>query len=300
MIKKYIPYVIAAAGIISGILVSRKSSAPPAEMKPFVAPSVNPYEYAVSASGIIEASRENIAIGSPVQGIIDKVHVNVWQKVDKGTPLFEIDGRELKAELVLKNSLVNIAKAQLSKVKDQLQLLRSIDDPRAVSIDELRTKENEVAVAQTQLDHALADFAYKQALLDRHIVRAPCDGVIIQCNARVGELLTFNNSSPIILGDINELQIRADVDEQNACQICSGAKATAYLKNKPEFSLPLKFLRIEPYVIPKRSLTGLSDERVDTRVLQVIYTFNPPEEYPIYIGQRVDVMIEAEPKVSKK
>jgi RND family efflux transporter MFP subunit len=298
MIKKYIPYVIAAAGIVSAILVSRKSSAPPVEKTPYVSPAVNPYDHAVSASGIIEASRENIAIGSPVQGVIEKVYVNVWQKVDKGMPLFEIDGRDLKAELALKNSLVNIAKAQLAKVKDQLHLLQSIDDPRAVSLDELRTKENEVAVAQTQLDHARADLDYKQALLDRHIVRAPCDGVIIQCNARAGELLTFTNASPIILGDISSLQIRADVDEQNACQVASGANAIAYLKNKPEFSLPLTFVRIEPYVIPKRSLTGQSDERVDTRVLQVIFSFNPPEAFPVYIGQRVDVMIEAAPKTT--
>ena len=37
---------------------------------------------------------------------------------------------------------------------------------------------------------------------------------------------------------------------------------------------PLHFVRFEPYVIPKESLTGDTTERVDTRVLQVIYSFD--------------------------
>jgi hypothetical protein len=44
-------------------------------------------------------------------------------------------------------------------------------------------------------------------------------------------------------------------------------------------------------VIPKKSLTGGSTERVDTRVLQVIYQFDPPNR-PLYVGQQVDVYIE--------
>jgi len=50
-------------------------------------------------------------------------------------------------------------------------------------------------------------------------------------------------------------------------------------------------VRIEPYVIPKKSLTGDNTERVDTRVLQVIYRFERPS-FPIYAGQQVDVFIE--------
>lgn len=55
---------------------------------------------------------------------------------------------------------------------------------------------------------------------------------------------------------------------------------------------------MEPYVVPKRSLTGDSSERVDTRVLQVIYEFNRPQ-FPIYVGQQVDVFIERGGKAGK-
>jgi len=59
----------------------------------------------------------------------------------------------------------------------------------------------------------------------------------------------------------------------------------------PDLRMRLQFERIEPYAVPKVSLTGESTERTDTRVLQVIYSFERGE-LPIYIGQRMNVHIE--------
>ena len=56
----------------------------------------------------------------------------------------------------------------------------------------------------------------------------------------------------------------------------------------------MKFYRVEPYVVPKKSLTGESTERVDTRVLQVLYSFST-DDLPVYVGQQMDVFIEAAP-----
>jgi hypothetical protein len=44
-------------------------------------------------------------------------------------------------------------------------------------------------------------------------------------------------------------------------------------------------------VVPKKSLTGDSTERVDTRVLQALYSFDP-SRLKAYVGQQVDVFIE--------
>ena len=101
-----------------------------------------------------------------------------------------------------------------------------------------------------------------------------------------------NRLPPIVLGDLTSLQVRADVDEQNAMRIKPGQKATAYLKSDASKAFPLQFERIEPYVIPKVSLTGASTERVDTRVLQIIYRLKVPEGTSLYVGQQVDVFIE--------
>jgi hypothetical protein len=70
----------------------------------------------------------------------------------------------------------------------------------------------------------------------------------------------------------------------------------AKARGAPNERYRLRLVRVEPYVIPKRSLTGQNTERVDTRVLQVIYTFEDAfedEKAPFYIGQQVDVSIDA-------
>jgi hypothetical protein len=63
------------------------------------------------------------------------------------------------------------------------------------------------------------------------------------------------------------------------------------LKGRTDYRIPLSFVRIEPYVVPKKALTGENTERVDTRVLQIIYRFDPPG-FPVYAGQQVDVFIQ--------
>jgi len=88
--------------------------------------------------------------------------------------------------------------------------------------------------------------------------------------------------------------VRADVDEQNAARLQPGQTATAYLKGDTTEPIELSFVRIEPCVVPKVSLTGASTERVDTRVLQVIYSFKRPQDRPVYVGQQVDLFVKTE------
>ncbi len=72
------------------------------------------------------------------------------------------------------------------------------------------------------------------------------------------------------------------------------APAVATVRGNRDLKTDLQFVRIEPYVVPKRSLTGESTERVDTRVLQVLYSFDR-DALPVYVGQQMDVFIEAQP-----
>ena len=77
----------------------------------------------------------------------------------------------------------------------------------------------------------------------------------------------------IVLGSVTPLHVRVDVDENDAWRVRAGAPATGYLRGNRSISTPLTFVRFEPYVVPKKSLTGDSTERVDTRVLQVVFSF---------------------------
>jgi hypothetical protein len=142
---------------------------------------------------------------------------------------------------------------------------------------------------------ARAQLTQAEVTLDLLTVRAPRDGEILRQNMHEGEYAGVASSDPnapsLLLGETTHLQLRADVDEDSASRVQTGAVAVAYIKGMHSDPIPLRFVRIEPYITVKKSLTGDSSERVDTRVLQVIYQFDKTK-VPVYVGQQMDVFIE--------
>jgi len=301
LLKKPTFYLAVAGTAATNVMVVRLNGQSPITAPP-IDPSPKPYEVSVAASGIIEALSENVSIGVPVAGLVTKVRVKVWDSIKEGEPLFTLDNRELKAQLLVNEANVTVAEATLRRLQDQLARLKGVNDPRAVSAEEVRTKENDVAVAQAQLEAARAQVAQNQVQLERMTVVAPRAGTILQVNVRAGEYASATpKNAAIVLGDVEHLQVRADVDEQNAPRLQPGQTATAYVKGDTTQPIALSFVRIEPYVVPKVSLTGASTERVDTRVLQVIYSFERPKDRAVYVGQQVDLFVKTEiPAVAAK
>jgi HlyD family secretion protein len=287
---------LALCGIIAAVLFMRRTNVPE-PMPPLPhPPPTKPAGHSIAASGLVEAFGENVNIGVAVPGLITEVKVKVWDKVKKGDALILIDDRELRAQLLLQDSQVVVTQAQQARLKEQLDRLKSVDDPQAVSQEEISTKVSDYAIAEAQTSAAEAAVAQTKLLLERLIVTAPRDGVILQVNVRAGESVTGTAAkAPIVLGNLDYFQIRADVDEQLAPQIKADLPATGYLKGDTTNPLPLEFVRIEPYIIPKVSLTGSSSERVDTRVLQIIYRIKADPELHIYPGQQMDIYIKDTP-----
>jgi RND family efflux transporter MFP subunit len=280
----------------------------PQSSDPPLPPASKPYAQAVSATGILEALSENVAIGVPQPGLVTSVKVKVNDRVKTGDVLFLLDDRDLRAqELTTKARLevaragIAVSEAEHAKVKSRLERFSAVTDPRAVSRDDLENLTRDVAVADARLAAARAELAATASeleslalLISRLSVRSPRDGTVIQVNIRAGEYAATAPKNPaMIIGETDRLQVRADVDEQNATRIRPGQKGRASLKGDPSVAFPLEFVRVEPYIIPKVSLTGAGTERVDTRVLQVIFSLERPENPPIYVGQQVDVFIEA-------
>ncbi len=306
MVLRRFSFWLALMGVLLTIATLWGARDKPGTPPPMEAPPQNPYSATVAAAGIIEAVNENVRISPPVAGLVVKVHVAVGDQVEKGDPLFQLDDRELRAELHTKTASLPSAAARIAQeeirlrdLQGQFKRLQAVKDRRAVSEDDLERKWHEVEMAKRGLIRARADLKLAQAerdevqaLLGRLTVRAPRAATILQVNIRGGEYAQVMSIDPLILlGDTETLQVRADIDEVNAPLVVQGSPAVAYLKGYTDKAIPLTFSRIEPYIVPKRSLTGDNRERVDTRVLQVIYGFEKPP-FPVYVGQQVDVFIE--------
>ncbi|HUB66324.1 MAG TPA: efflux RND transporter periplasmic adaptor subunit [Candidatus Methylacidiphilales bacterium] len=267
---------------------------PPAP--PVAQPAQAPFPNFVAGAGLVEANSENIAIGTQIAGIVSKIYVQIGSRVKAGDPLFTIDDRATRATLAVQQAAVQVAQAQLATAQHDFERASTVPATGAVSVEEVDQRRYTVQIAEAQLAQAQAQVNATQTDLDRLTVRAPVDGQVLQLKVHLGEYApTGVLDQPLILfGAVTPLNVRTDVDENDAWRVRPNAPAVGYLMGNKNIGSPLKFVRFEPYVIPKASLTGVPTERVDTRVLQVIYSIQR-NDLPIFAGQQMDVYIDTNP-----
>jgi HlyD family secretion protein len=156
------------------------------------------------------------------------------------------------------------------------------------------TWKEDLTVAEAAVQQAESQVDSIRINLDRCTVKALADGQVLQLNVRLGQFAAMAWKEPmVVLGDVRRLHVRVDIDENDLPLFERGAEAVATLKGRPQVRFPLKFVYVEPYVIPKQSLTGSNSERVDTRVLQVVYALPDARPVDVYVGQQMDVYLKA-------
>src|SRR5262252_5674186 len=330
---------IFAVGAVLAMKPVRRPEPPPSP------PPTAKFESFVGAVGLVEANTENINVSCAVSGMVTELYVKAGDHVQKGQKLFSLDDRDLEAELTVKRTALNNARAQLAKLiaeprpeelppleakvteaqalvadaEVQVELIESVTDSRAVrKEDVLRRRQNleaakarlaqaekdlalakagawgpDLEIARSQVAQAEAAVHQDEVNIRRLTTRAPLEGIILQNKVRLGQYAQCGPlSEPLmILGGVSPLHVRVDVDEHDAWRVRESGAAVGSPRGNGSLKIPLEFIRFEPYVIPKKSLTGDSTERVDTRVLQVIYRVKD-QNAPLYVGQQMDVYIE--------
>lgn len=222
-------------------------------------------------------------------------------------------------ELPPAEARVVLAEAGVADLRNQVKLWEGVADRRAVTEEDLQrrrfalqqqearlvevraalallkagTWKPDLLVAEAELASAEAQLRGMETDLERLVVRAPVKGMALQVNLRAGEFAPAGAlGTPLILfGTVDRFHLRVDIDENDAWRFKKDAKAMAFVRGNRDFHTELRFERIEPFVLPKKSLTGDSSERVDTRVLQALYSFER-NKLPVYVGQQMDVFIE--------
>ena len=301
MSRKYFLPTIAIIGLSFALFMvfygARTPKTPPIEFPP----PTPPYKHYVAGSGTIEAASENIAIGVPFNEIVTAVYVQVGDQVEKGCPLFDLDITSLIAQLEESRQKREVSIVNYENERTQLSLYQKLKDKRAVSESEYNKQFYSTEYALKQIYEAEANIKVIETNIKRSTIRAPISGEVLQVNVRVGESVDanpFDGGPLIVFGDTKHFHLRVEVDEDDAWRIVKGDPAMAYVRGNSSIEVPLKFLYIEPYIIPKTSLTGDNKERVDTRVLQIIFEMER-DHFPIYIGQLMDVYIKGLPSDEK-
>lgn len=304
---KRLSFFIALAGIGLAANLVRKQNVVEPPVPPLAEPASAPYDDSIGARGIVEGIEENVRIAPSIAGLVASVKVKVGDGVSAGDVLFEQDTRDAEALIGVQEANVlaiqtSITEADiaLADKQDQWNRVVQLGENRVVSIDEKQRTQFALRAAASRVESRKSDLAAARAQLTRAkvqrdllVIRAPRSGTILQVNIHAGEYAVPSAAEvSLLLGRTDSFQLRADVDEDNAPRVKPGCEGVAFIKGSRHDPIPLRFVRIEPYILPKRSLTGESGERVDTRVLQVIFQFDRGN-VPVYAGQQMDVYLNA-------
>jgi multidrug resistance efflux pump len=173
------------------------------------------------------------------------------------------------------------ANAELAQTKADLAKLEA-----GTWCHDIEIAEHEVVSVRSSVEQVQVD-------LDRLVVRAPVDGLVLHVDVRPGEFAeSTRNENPLVqLGVHGPLRVRVQFDEEDANRVRANARAEGFVRGRDRASIELRFIRIDPRIVPKKSMTGGTTERVDTRVLFVVYEIigAPPQ---VYAGQKLDVFME--------
>jgi len=229
-------------------------------------------------------------------------------------------------------SQVAVAEATLRTSNDQLAKQRAsyAEDPRSVSqlsLDDasnaVRVAEANLRVARLQLELVKAgawiydirnqeaqytaltkSAAAARALLAKYEIRAPSDGVVLAIGVAVGgyvspqgtlDTYTRGATPVVVMGQKGDhLAVRVFIDEILISKLgpVDQLDATMYVRGT-DARVPLEFVRVQPLVSPKLELSNERAERVDLRVLPIIFRFARPAGLDVFPGQLVDVYVRA-------
>lgn len=221
-------------------------------------------------------------------------------------------------EVAVAKASLKTAEVALKQTQLQLEKVQALRDPRALSEQEIdqrkfhfeealaKFQEAEAHLAQIQapawkFDVKIAALEAKQALaskekieteIERTHIRSPIDGKVLQVNIHEGEL-TSSVDPLMIIGNTDEIDLKVSINQFDAPYFDPKKEAIAFLRGNPHIEFALEFKKLVPYLTTKENITHDILDKSDTRVLQVIYRIKNAD-YRLFVGQQMDVFIEAE------
>ena len=190
----------------------------------------------MTLSGTVISDNEKM-ITSRFMGFVTQVNVSEGERVKKGQLLYSIDSKEIDSALTQVE--LGISQAQLSlqmyqnqytNVKLNLERHKRLLEQDMVSkyeVENLELAEKNLAdmikIATKQVEQAEARLIEVRNQYKYLRIAAPNDGVVVAKNIKVGEM-AMPGMPAIILSDLNDLKIAAEVAENDLGKVPYGKK----------------------------------------------------------------------------
>jgi HlyD family secretion protein len=232
--------------------------------RPPAAPS-EPARAGLSASGYIVARRK-ATVAAEITGKVAEVLIEEGMVVEAGQALAKLDSVLAEHDLALARSRVAAADAAAQAIAADLQdaeriLRRAQTLSRGSNIAEadLTKAESHVGVlraqlgqAKAQLETATVDANRTAAVLDKHAIRAPFAGVIVERSAQPGEMISpmsaggFTRTGICTIVDMDSIEVEVEVNEAFIGRVRAGGPVSAVLDAYPSWTIPASVIAIIP------------------------------------------------------
>jgi HlyD family secretion protein len=196
----------------------------------------------VTATGTLSA-RDSVTVGAEISGRVEKVLVDINDKVEAGQLLAEIDPEqyrakrdEANAQLLAARASKLTAEATAAEAEQKAVRLRSMQAEGLTSTQELEAAEAALARAKASVSSAAAQMNSSAASLKvvdsniaKTVIRSPIDGIVLERSVEPGEAVTSGLQTPqlfILAADLAEMRLAVLVDEADVGQVKSGQSAT--------------------------------------------------------------------------
>jgi HlyD family secretion protein len=297
------PALIAAAAIVGTIFVvaavfvpelrvnqpASQQAAPPSPQPSPAAAAEQRRPSSLAASGYVVARRK-ATIAAEITGKVVEVLIEEGMVVQAGQVVARLDSVLAEKDLALAQSRAAAAEAAIGMItadhEEAMRILsrvKSLSQKSFASEAELTRAEARVGVltaqlrqARSQLETARLDAQRSAAVLDKHHIRAPFGGVVVDRSAQPGEMISplsagggFTRTGVCTVVDMDSIEIEVDVNEAFIGRLSAGTGVSAVLDAYPDWTIPASVIAIVPTANREKATVKvrIGLQRKDPRIL---------------------------------
>lgn len=280
-------YPILGLLILAATVVQVRANRPKPSLTP-LATTASARPRVVAEGRVVTYPGAEVTVGSDVAGTIERMNVEEKQAVRKGQVLAVVKANDVRAALSVARAHVGEAEADIRLFQAEVERAKNLWQQDVGSKQAWEKAERDLDSTRARRASAIAEVERLAALVDKTVITAPIDGVVITRHLHTGE--TVEAGTPVVtIADLTKRRIEAEIDEYDAARIRLGASVNVNAEGYDR-GWKATIEEIPDSVVNRRLNPQDPSKPIDTRVLLVKVAF--AEATPLKLGQRVEVRID--------
>jgi RND family efflux transporter MFP subunit len=234
----------------------------------------------LTGSGYVVTEHKYIVIGTKILGQIVEEPIEEGKRVKVGDLLARIDDRDYQSQLRQAYADRDLAKANLVLKQARVERMRELFREKVQSKDSLDDAENQLAVAQADLNKAIAAIDFAKFNVSQTVITSPINGVVLQKYREVGDTINYGGTIQAgggatdiaQLADLSDLRCEVDINESDISKVTMGTPATVIPDAYPDNPFPAQVVKIYPEADRQKGTV-----KVEVRILQPDLKIIKPE-----------------------